>query len=90
MFNICTGVDISIINALFSPKAVLALTKVVPAVDSKLVGEDRHDGYPIITQISFRIVKEEPKWSLVRLCMCYYYISIHNNREIYVQNASTS
>ena len=35
-------------------------------------------------------VKEEPKWSLVRLCMCYYYISIHNNREIYVQNASTS
>ena len=35
-------------------------------------------------------VKEEPKWSLVRLCMCHYYISIHNNREIYVQNASTS
>ena len=35
-------------------------------------------------------VKEEPKWNFVRLCMCYYYISLHNNREIYVQNASTS
>ena len=34
--------------------------------------------------------KEEPKWNFVRLCMCYYYISLHNNREIYVQNASTS
>ena len=35
-------------------------------------------------------LKEEPKWNFVRLCMCYYYISLHNNREIYVQNASTS
>ena len=39
---------------------------------------------------SLIIFKEEPKWNFVRLCMCYYYISLHNNREIYVQNASTS
>ena len=41
----------------------------------------------IDTDLTF---KEEPKWNFVRLCMCYYYISLHNNREIYVQNASTS
>ena len=33
------------------------------------------------------VFKEEMKLSLAHLCMCYYYISIHNNREIYVQNA---
>ena len=27
--------------------------------------------------------KEEPKLSLSHLCMCYYYISLHNNHEIY-------
>ena len=40
--------------------------------------------------VGFFTFKEEPKWNFVRLCMCYYYISLHNNREIYVQNASTS
>ena len=29
----------------------------------------------------------EPKLSLVQLCMYYYYINLHNNREIYVQSA---
>ena len=43
--------------------------------------------WDIVIPVTF---KEEPKWSRVRLCMCYYYISLHNNREIYVQNASTS
>ena len=36
------------------------------------------------------VLKEKPKLSLVYLCMYYYYISLHNNREIYVQSASTS
>ena len=31
--------------------------------------------------------KEEMKLNLAHLCMCYYYLSIHNNREIYVQSA---
>ncbi len=35
-------------------------------------------------------LKEEPKLSLAHLCTCYYYISLHNNRETYVQSASTS
>ena len=35
-------------------------------------------------------LNEEPKLSLAHLCMCYYYISLHNNREIYVPSASTS
>ena len=28
------------------------------------------------------VIKEEPKRSLAHLCMCYYYISLHNNTEI--------
>ena len=31
--------------------------------------------------------KEEMKQRLAHLGVCYYYISIHNNREIYVQSA---
>ena len=33
------------------------------------------------------ILKEEAKRSLAHLCMCYYYISLHNNIEIYAQSA---
>ena len=36
---------------------------------------------------TIRCLKEEMKLSLAHVCMCYYYISIHNNREIYVQSA---
>ena len=32
-------------------------------------------------------LKAEPKRSLAHLCMCYYYISLHNNLEIYAQSA---
>ena len=35
-------------------------------------------------------IKEEPKLSIVYLCTCYSYISLHNNRETYVQSVSTS
>ena len=37
-------------------------------------------GRPIVACTTW--VKEEPKLSLVYLCMYYYYISLHNNREI--------
>ena len=42
---------------------------------------------PHIPYILNSSLKEEPKRSLAHLCMCYYYISLHNNLEIYAQSA---
>ena len=55
------------------------------AADKEAVGLPRVQMYECMCILP--ALKVEPKRSLAHLCTCYYYISLHNNTEIYAQRA---